>query len=163
MTAANGTASALTMPSDTEITMSREFDAPRALVFRAYTDPALIPQWWGPRKYATVVDHMDCRPGGTWRFLNVDADGSEFAFNGVYREVTPPERLVNTFEFEPFPGHVSVETTTFEELEGGWTRVNFHVQFDNVEDCDGMVNSGMESGWTESVERLTELLATLIT
>ena len=161
MTATNGTASALSMPSDTEITMGRVFDAPREMVFRAYTDPELIAKWWGPRQYSTVVDQMDVRPGGTWRFINRGPDGTDFAFNGVYREVVPPERIVNTFEFEPMPGHVSVETTVFEELEGDRTRVRMHVQFDNVDDRDGMVSSGMETGWTESMERLTELLATL--
>jgi uncharacterized protein YndB with AHSA1/START domain len=157
----NSTASALSLPSDTEITMSRVFNAPRELVFRAYTDPDLITRWWGPRESSTTVDQMDVREGGTWRFLNRGSDGIDYAFNGVYREVVPPERIVNTFEFEPLPGHISVETVVFEELPDGRTRANMHVQFDNVEDRDGMISSGMETGWTESMERLTELLATL--
>ncbi|HEV1998527.1 MAG TPA: SRPBCC family protein [Candidatus Dormibacteraeota bacterium] len=161
MSAADSPVSAITLASDTELTMSRVFDAPRELVFRAYTDPELIMKWWGPRDTPGVVDRMDVRPGGTWRFVSNGPDGTEFAFNGVYREVMPPERLVNTFEYELFAGHISVETAVFEVLDAGRTRVNFHVQFDSVEDRDGMVSSGMERGWTESMAQLDELLETL--
>lgn len=160
MTASNGTASALTITSGTEITMSRVFDASRELVFKAHTDPELLAQWWGPRKYSTIVDKMDVRPGGVWRFINRGADG-DFAFSGVYREVVPPERIVQTFEFEMLPGHISVETNVFEEIEGGRTRVSSHVKFESIEDRNGMVSSGMETGWIESNDRLAELLATL--
>ena len=98
------------------------FDAPRDRVFATYTDPELIPEWWGPRSTTTVVDAMDVAPGGSWRFVARDADGSETAFRGTYREVTPPERIVQTFEWEGMPGHVAVETATFEDL-GDRTRV----------------------------------------
>jgi uncharacterized protein YndB with AHSA1/START domain len=80
----------VTTPSDREIVMTRVFDAPRELVFKAYTDPSLIPQWWGPRGFTTTVDQMDVRPGGVWRFVQRGPDGSEYAFNGVYREIAPP-------------------------------------------------------------------------
>ena len=98
----------VTVISDTEILITREFDAPRDLVFKAMTDPALMPRWWGPRRYKTVVDTMDVRPGGKWRMRNIAADGGEHAFRGEYREVVPPERVVWTFEYEPLAGHVSI-------------------------------------------------------
>ena len=104
----------------------REFDAPRDRVFAAYTDPALIPEWWGPRGTTTIVDVMDVRPGGQWRFVARNADGTETAFRGTYREVTEPERIVQTFEWEGMPGHVSVETAVFEDL-GDRTRRHDHV------------------------------------
>ena len=91
------TASKLSLPSDVEIVGSRIMDAPPELVFKAYTDPELIPEWWGPRRYTTTVDKMDVRPGGAWRFIHRAADGGQHAFNGVYREVLPPKRLVFTF------------------------------------------------------------------
>src|SRR5947209_8504732 len=92
----NKTASTLTMPSEREIVMTRVFDAPRELVFKAYTDPGLIPKWWGLRKSKTTVDKMDVRPGGLWRFVEHGGDGDENGFKGEYREIAPPERIVQT-------------------------------------------------------------------
>ncbi len=146
--------------SDTELQITREFAAPRDLVFKAMTDPALLARWWGPRKYETIVDHMDVRPGGTWRMRNRAADGGEHAFRGEFREVVPPERIVWTFEYEPLPGHISVETMTLTERDGR-TLLTVRDQFASKEDLDGMVESGMESGARESYERLNELLAEL--
>ncbi len=152
-------ATTITLPSDTEILITREFDAPRDVVFKAMTDPALIPQWWGPRKYETIVDTMDVRPGGAWRFIN-RGDGQEFAFRGEYREVRAPERIVQTFEFEPLPGHISIETAVFTE-QNGRTLMTTHTRFASKEDRDGMIASGMESGLRESHDRFAELLASL--
>lgn len=148
----------VTTPSEREIVSERVFDAPRDRVFAAYTDPELIPQWWGPRGTTTIVDQMDVRPGGSWRFVGRDPDGSETAFRGTYREVTPPERIVQTFEWEGMPGHVVVETATFEDL-GGRTRVTAQSLFHTSEERDGMLDSGMERGLTETHDRLAELLA----
>ncbi len=148
----------VTTPSDREIVSERVFDAPRARVFAVYTDPELIPQWWGPRRMTTVVDQMDVRPGGVWRFVAHDPDGREQGFRGIYREVTPPERIVQTFEWEGMPGHVIVEHAAFEEL-GGRTRVTVTSLFHTTEERDGMLSSGMEKGLTESHDRLDELLA----
>ncbi len=148
----------MTLPSDKEIVITRVFDAPRALVFQAYIDPALIPRWWGPRGVTTIVDKMDVRPGGVWRYIHRGADGEEWAFNGVYREITPPERLVYTFEFEGMPGHILVATMTFEEHDGK-TTLNDTSVFDSVEDRDWMLEVGMESGATELYDRFAELLA----
>jgi len=148
----------LTTPSNREIVTERVFDAPRDRVWAAYTDPELIPQWWGPRDAAVTVDKMDVQPGGAWRFVHTDAEGNELGFRGTYREVTPPERIVQTFEWEGMPGHVIVETLTLEDL-GGRTKVTGVSLFHTTEERDGMLASGMERGLTETHERLDELLA----
>ena len=152
------TATVVTTPADREIHIERVFDAPRDRVFAVYTDPELIPEWWGPRDTTTVVDEMDVRPGGSWRFVMRSADGSESGFRGVYREVTPPERIVQTFEWEGMPGHISVETATFEDL-GDRTKVTTISLFHTTEERDGMLESGMESGMNVTYARLDELLA----
>jgi uncharacterized protein YndB with AHSA1/START domain len=151
-------ATVVSTPSDREIVSERMFDSPRERVFAAYTDPELIPQWWGPQDQTTIVDQMDVRPGGAWRFVLRDLRGDESGFKGTYREVTPPERLVYTFEWEGMPGHVLVETVTFEDL-GGSTKVRATSLFHTHEERDGMLASGMESGQNESHDRLAELLA----
>ena len=158
--AEQSTALTLTLPSDRKIEVTRVFDAPRDLVWKAYTDPEAIPQWWGPRRHTTTVDKMDVRPGGAWRYVSRDADGNEYGFHGEYREVVPPERIVCTFEFEGMPGHASVETLTLVEHDGKTTVTNTSV-FDSVEDRDGMLQSGMEEGARESYDRLAEYLETL--
>lgn len=160
MTTHQAHAATITTPTDREIHVVREFDAPRDRVFAVYTDPALIPEWWGPRGMTTIVDHMDVRPGGGWRFVMRSPDGSETGFRGTYREVSPPERIVQTFEWEGMPGHVSVETATFEDL-GDRTRVTTTSIFHTTEERDGMLASGMESGLTQTYARLDELLARL--
>ena len=151
----------VTLPSDLEIAMSRTFDAPRALVFKAFTDPELIPNWWGQRDSITVIDKLDLRPGGEWRFVQHTPDGTEYGFHGEFREITPPERITWTFEFEGMPGHVLVETVTFTEAAGK-TTISTISTFDTIEDRDGMLAAGMESGAAESYDRLAELLATMV-
>jgi uncharacterized protein YndB with AHSA1/START domain len=150
----------ITVLSDTEVQITREFDAPRELVFKAMTDPELYPRWWGPRRYKTVVDLMDVRPGGKWRMRNIADDGGEHAFRGEFREVVPPERVVWTFEYEPLAGHISVETMTLSERDGR-TLLTVRDQFASKEDRDGMLQSGMESGARETYDRLAEVLAEL--
>ncbi|MCI0689372.1 MAG: SRPBCC family protein [Sporichthyaceae bacterium] len=147
-------------PGKQDILMTRVFDAPRDTVFKALTDPTLIPSWWGPRDLETVVDRCDIRTGGAWRYVHRDAQGDESAFHGVYHEVTAPDRIVSTFEFEGVPGHVVLETTTLEDLDGKTRYVNWSV-FQSVEDRDGMVASGMESGARDTVDRLAEVIRTL--
>jgi uncharacterized protein YndB with AHSA1/START domain len=147
-----------TLVGEREIHVEREFDAPRERVFAAYTDPDLVPRWWGPRQTTTVVEEMDATTGGSWRFLSRNPDGSETRFRGVYREVTPPERIVQTFEWEGMPGHVSVETAVFEDL-GDRTRVVSTSVFHASEEREGMLESGMERGMNETYDRLEELLA----
>jgi len=148
---------AVTTPTDREIHVERMFDARRDRVFAAFTDPKLIPEWWGP---TTVVDQMDVRPGGSWRFVFHNADGSESAFRGTYREVTPPERIVQTFEWEGMPGHVHVETATFEDL-GERTKFTTTLLFDTTEERDGLLAHGGEAGMNETYARLDDLLARL--
>jgi len=145
-------------PGKQEIVITRVFDAPREIVFRAYTDPNLIPQWWGPKSLTTTVAKMDVKPGGVWRFVQRDAHGNEYAFNGVYHEILPPQRLVHTFEFEGMPGHVLLETVTFEEFEDK-TKLTDKSVFQTVEDRDGMLKSGMEKGAVETMDRFAEELA----
>lgn len=147
-------------PGKQDIVMTRLFDAPRDLVFKVYTDPTLIPQWWGQRNNTTTVDKMEVRPGGIWRYVETDPEGNEYAFHGVYHEIVTPSRIVNTFEFEGMPGHVLLATVTFDESEGK-TRLTERSVFQSVEDRDGMVQSGMEAGAAETMNRLEELLATL--
>jgi uncharacterized protein YndB with AHSA1/START domain len=151
-------ATTLSTPSDREIVSQRVFDAPREHVFAAFTDPDLIPRWWGPRRMTTIVEHMDVRPGGTWRFIARDPEGREQGFRGTYREVTPPERLVQTFEWDGMPGHVVVETVSFEDLDGK-TKLTTTSLFHTTEERDGMLSSGMETGLSESHDRLAELLS----
>lgn len=150
----------ITTPADREVQIERVFDAPRDRVFAAFTDPKLIPEWWGPRDTTTVVEQMDVRPGGSWRFVIHHPDGRENAFRGTYREVASPERIVQTFEWEGMPGHVAVETATFEQL-GERTKVTTTSLFHTNEERDGMLASGMEHGTNETYGRLDELLARL--
>ena len=146
-------------PGKQEVIITRVYDAPRSLVYKACTDRNLIPQWWGPKRFTTAIDKLDVRPGGTWRYVQRDA-GHEYAFHGVYHDVVSPERIIDTFEFEGMPGHVSLETLTLEEV-GGKTRWTVRSVFQTVEDRDGMIESGMEEGLYETMDRLGELLGRL--
>jgi uncharacterized protein YndB with AHSA1/START domain len=150
----------VTTPADREIHIERVLDAPRDVVFAAYTDPELIPEWWGPHGTTAVVDRMDVRSGGDWRFVVRNQDGSETAFRGTYRTVVPGERIVQTFEWEGMPGHVSVETAVFEDL-GDRTKVTTTSVFHTTEERDGMLASGMEGGLQETYERLDAVLERL--
>jgi uncharacterized protein YndB with AHSA1/START domain len=147
----------VTTPSDREIVMTRVFDAPRDLVFEAHTSCEHMSRWWGPRKYEFASCEIDFRPGGKWRIVHRGPDGEEYAFHGEYREIVPPERIVWTFEFEGWPGNVSVETLTLEEHAGKTTFTATSV-YDTVEQRNGMLESGMEEGAAESMDRLDEYL-----
>jgi len=147
----------IAVPGKQELTTTYFFHAPASLVFKAYTDPKLIPQWWGPRDLTTRIEKLEVKKGGIWRYIQHDAAGKEYAFNGVYHEVTAPKRLVHTFEWEGMPGHILLSTVTLQE-QNGMTKVIEQSVFQSVEDRDGMYNMGMESGAIESGERLAELL-----
>ena len=147
-------------PGKQEIMITRVFDAPRELVFKAFTDPQLFAQWSGPRRYKIEVDKFDSRPGGEWRVVHVGEDGSRHGFRGVNHDVVAPERIFATFEYEGVPGHVALQTATFEPL-GNKTRLVAQNVFQSVADRDGMVASGMQEGSDESYDRLAELLAEL--
>jgi len=148
---------AVAKPNTQEVVVTRTFDAPRERVFRVYTDPALIPQWWGPERMSTTVETMDVRPGGSWRNVQHDPAGNEFAFHGVYHDVVAPERLVATFEFEGAPGHVSLDIVTFNDA-GGKTILTVHSIFESVDDRDEMLNAGMLDGMSEGMSRIDRLL-----
>jgi uncharacterized protein YndB with AHSA1/START domain len=150
----------VTTPTEREIHVERIFDAPRDRVFELFTDPELVPEWWGPRGTTTIVDEMDVRNGGSWRYVTRNSDGSETAFRGTYREVSPPDRIVQTFEWEGMPGHVSVDTAVFEDL-GDRTKLVSTSIFHTSEERDGMLGSGMEQGLNETYERFDELIERL--
>ena len=147
-------------PAQPTIVGTRVFDAPRRLVFEAHSSPEHLRHWWGWRDSTLPVCDMDFRPGGAWRFVQRTADGQEYGFRGVYREIVPPERIVQTFEFDGMPGHISVETLTFEERDGQTTLTSTSV-FQSMEDRDGMLQSGMEAGAAETLDRLAEYLGTM--
>ena len=139
-----------------EVTTARVFKASAARLFKAHTDGKDIPQWWGPSGLKTVVDKLDPKVGGVWRFVQTDPGGKEYGFNGVFKEIDQPNKIVQTFEYEGMPGHVLIQTVTFEEQADG-TKVTSTAKFDNIEDLEGMVAMDMESGEREGFERLDKL------
>jgi uncharacterized protein YndB with AHSA1/START domain len=147
-------------PGKQEIIIEREFDAPRELVFKAFTDSTLYAQWLGPHELIMTLEVFEPRNGGSWRYVQKDPDGNEYAFHGVNHEVLAPERIISTFEFEGLPekGHVTLETARFEALPGDRTKLTSQSIFQTVEDRDGMLQSGMEEGVNDSYNRLDELL-----
>lgn len=148
-------------PGRQDIVMTRTFDAPREVVFRAMTDPELLPKWWGLKDTETVVDRYEARPGGSWRMVERTTDGQEYAFHGVIHDIKAPEGYTGTFEFEGMPGHVLLETHTLEEVDGRTHYTSVSV-FQSVEDRDGMAASGMEDGAGQSMDQLDELIRTLV-
>jgi uncharacterized protein YndB with AHSA1/START domain len=149
--------STVSMPSDREIRIERVFNAPRDRVWRAFTDPALLAQWWG-RGHKLVIERLELERGGHWRFVEHGPEGIN-GFEGRFREITPPERLVQTFEWDGMPGYVIIETATFEDLGDGRTRIINVSLFHTTEERDGMLQSGMEGGMNQSYAALDELLA----
>lgn len=145
-------------PGKQEFTMTRIFDASPELIFRLTTDPELIPQWWGPAYLTTVVDKMDVRPGGEWRFVQHDPEGNEYAFRGVYHTIDNSGYMVQTFEWEGMPGHVILETITLEALPDGKTKMIDQSVFQSVADRDGMLANGADGGADEMFDRLTALI-----
>ena len=151
----------LTMPSDRELVITAVLDAPRDLVFEATTRPEHVRRWWGPRRMTMTVCEIDLRPGGAWRYaLRDNETGREDAWSGVYREIVPPERMVYTEGWEALPGHDYLVTATLTEKDGK-TMLTSRLEDKSVEDRDGHVQSGMESGMRESYDRLGEQLASM--
>jgi len=140
------------------VRITREFDAPPDKVFRAFIDPDLVVQWLGPRQHQMVLDHYECRTGGSYRYLHT-SDGNEFGFHGSFHEVRPNEVIVQTFTFEGVPDGVALEKMWFEDLGNGRTRLVSTSLVDSFADRDAFVASGMEYGVRESYERLDEVLA----
>jgi len=142
------------------IDISREFDAPRELIYRAYTEPDLLVQWLGPRQYHMVVDRWEPRDGGTWRYVHQDAEGNAFGFHGVFHGPQTVDGMLQTFEFEGTPGHVALEALVLEEHDGR-TIVRNHSVYQSVADRDAMVEAGMAGGVDEGFNRLDELIERL--
>lgn len=155
-----GTTRITAEPGTPFIDVERDFDAPRDLVYRAWTDPELLAQWLGPRRLTMIVDEYDVRDGGRWRYTHRDVDGTEYRFHGVFHGPQTPERMTQTFEFDGAPGHVSLETLTLEERDGR-TTARTHSVYQSVEARDAMIAGGMEGGMNEGFERLDALLASL--
>jgi uncharacterized protein YndB with AHSA1/START domain len=141
------------------IDMEREFDAPAELVHRAYLDPELVKQWLGPRKYEMVIERWDARDGGGYRYFH-RGDGGTHGFRGVFHSMAI-DNMIQTFEYDGAPGHVSLDTQRIEDLPGGRSRMTSHSVFLSVADRDAMVEGGMSTGVEEGYERLDELLPTL--
>ncbi len=139
------------------VRITREFDAPPAKVFRAHSDPEFVVQWLGPRRHEMIIDHYDCRSGGSYRYTHT-SDGNEYTFFGSFHEVRPSELIVQTFTFTGVPDQVALERLVLEDL-GNRTRVVGTSLVDSFEARDQFVASGMESGVREGYERLDELLA----
>jgi uncharacterized protein YndB with AHSA1/START domain len=151
----------ITAPAGTPfIEITREFDAPAAMLVRAYSEPELLKQWLGPRKYEMTIDRWDLREGGAWRYSHRDDAGNAYGFHGVFHSIEPTA-MVQTFEFDGAPGHVSLEKVVFEDLGNGRTLIRNHSVYQSVEARDAMVQAGMAEGVNEGYERLDELLAQL--
>lgn len=145
-------------PGTPFIDVVREFDATPAQVFRAWTDPELIPRWLGPADMVMDLLEYQPTPGGCYRYVHRNADRGEHSFRGVFHAVVPNQRIVQTFQYDGWPDEVSLESVTFEDL-GGRTRVRTHSVFPSVAARDAMVESGMERGVRDSMTRLAEVLA----
>ncbi|MES1169992.1 MAG: SRPBCC family protein [Leifsonia sp.] len=143
------------------IDIEREFDAPVEAVFDAHRDPELYKQWIGPKGYTTELPHFDFTSGGGYRFVSTDDQGRQAAFHGVFHVVRENEFAIQTFEFEGYPDVVSIESITFEPLEGGRSRLRVHAVYPTLEARDGIVASGQAKGVTEGYERLEEALSAL--
>lgn len=147
-------------PGKQEIVIRSSFEASRECVFDAFTDPRLIVRWWGPEAMNTLIDMLDPRAGGLWRFVQSDAAGNSFAFHGVFHELACPERLVYTFESEAMPGHAALEVVTLEE-QAGLTLLTDRLIYQSVEQRDERLGAGMEAASMESMQRLAKLMVKL--
>ncbi len=147
-------------PGKPTVVIQRVFDAPRRLVFEACTRPEHLAHWWGMHGMTLRVCEVDLRPGGAWRFVLRDPDGNDWGFGGEYKEIVPPERIVQTFRFDGAPGAEAVETLTFVEKDGKTTFTNT-VLHTSVENRDGHVASGMEEGTSQAMDRLSDRLRTM--
>ena len=162
MTTTSGTAR-VTLPADNQILITREFAAPRANVWRAYTEPELIKRWWAGQKGTVTSVEVDLRVGGRWRYVMTANEGFEVAFRGEYREIQPEERLVNTEIFEGLPDpdeHAGLVTVTLTEKDGR-TSMAMRCEYRDRADRDAVIQSGMESGMQESLDALETVAASL--
>lgn len=150
----------VTLPTETQILITREFDAPKHLVYQAWTTPELIKRWWGGDRGEVTIAEVDLRVGGTWRYVLMANGGFEVAFHGEYREIVPNERIVSTEVFEGMPGAEAVGTNTFREADGR-TTLTILVEHPSQEFRDAHINSGMEGGMQEAMNHLEDVAASL--
>lgn len=153
----------VTTQSDTEVRIEREFDAPRELVWEAYTDAEMLSEWLGPRRLRMTVQEMDVRTGGSYRYTHESEEGDPYVFFGEFREVDPPRLLVQTFQWEGNDAPPSLDRVEFEELDGDRTRIVVTGTFDSKESRDAILEAGMEKGVREGYEKLDELLERRLT
>jgi uncharacterized protein YndB with AHSA1/START domain len=157
--ASSGTAK-VTLPTDEQILITREFDAPKHLVYKAFTTPELVMRWWHANRGEVTSAEIDLRVGGSWRYVTVTDDGAEFGWHGEYREIVPNERIVSTEVFEGFPDAEAVNTMTLTEVDGR-TALTVLVQHTSKEHRDGHVNSGMEAGMQDAFDLLEQVAISL--
>jgi uncharacterized protein YndB with AHSA1/START domain len=150
----------VTLPTDTQVLITREFGAPRHLVYKAWTTPELIKRWWSGDRGEVTIAEVDLRPGGTWRYVMTANGGFEVAFHGEYREIVPGERIVSTEIYEGMPDAEALVTTTFTE-SGGRTTLAMLVQHTTREHRDAHINSGMEDGMQEAMDHLEQVAISL--
>jgi len=144
-------------PNTQNIVIKRVINASRDRVFQAHVDAELFKQWVGPRNLTMDLQSFTCEPGGSYRFVQTDQEGNAYGFKGVFHDVVENERIVQTFEFDGYPGHISLETLTLEDVEGG-TLITTNSVYQSAEDRDGMAQSGMDEGVNDGYDRLEELL-----
>jgi uncharacterized protein YndB with AHSA1/START domain len=159
MAVSSGTAT-VTLPTDEEILITRELDAPRRLVYRAYTTPELVRRWWAGRRGDMTLAEIDLRVGGAWRYAMIAEGGFEVAFHGEYREIVPDERIVFTEIFEAMPGEPALNTATFAEADGR-TTFTLRTRVESRDVRDMILASGMEAGMQEGMDLLEELAVSL--
>jgi uncharacterized protein YndB with AHSA1/START domain len=157
--AGSGTAT-VTLPTDETILITRELDAPKHLVFKAWTTPELVKRWWHANRGEMTVAEIDLRVGGTWRYVSVTPDGSEVAFHGEYRELVPDERIVSTEVYEGFPDGEALDTLTLTETDGR-TTLEILVEHESKEHRDAHVESGMEAGMQDAMDLLEQVAISL--
>ena len=150
----------VTLPADEQILITREFDAPKHLVYKAWTTPELVRRWWNAKRGEVTSCEIDLRVGGTWRYVMVTPDGTEGGFHGEYREIVPNERIVSTEVFEGMPEAAALNTLTLAE-EDGRTTLTILVEHSSKEHRDGHINSGMEAGMQDAMDLLEEVAVSL--
>ena len=150
----------VTLPADEQILITREFDAPKHLVYKAWTTPELVRRWWSARRGEVTVAEIDLRVGGTWRYVMIASEGFEVGFHGEYREIVPDERLVSTEVFEGMPDAEALDTLTLAEVDGR-TTLTLLVEHSSKEHRDAHINSGMEDGMQDAFDLLEEVAVSL--
>jgi uncharacterized protein YndB with AHSA1/START domain len=158
--ATNSGSAVVTLPADNQILITREFDAPKQLVYKAYTTPELVKRWWSAKRGEVTVCEIDLRVGGSWRYVMSADGGMEVGFHGEYREIVPNERIVSTEVFEGMPDAEAVDTLTLTEADGR-TKLSILVEHATKEHRDAHIDSGMEAGLQDALDLLEEVAVSL--